>query len=138
MAGLNRSNWSVEIFLCEMFFQCCYLYWDMRQISCVWFSITHTGSTDFLGSTVLVDQKIWSNCLQVFCKETILETFVKFSIKLLFMTIHIVCLQNFLETNIAYLLICTRTCGYQGDKNVSLSESFAYVPNEWSLTELLK
>ena len=34
------------------------------------------------------------------------------------------------KTNISYPLIRTRTCAYQGVKNVSFSEDFAYVLNE--------
>ena len=36
-------------------------------------------------------------------------------------------------TNISNPLIRTRTCAYQGDKNVSFSENFAYVLNGWFL-----
>ena len=39
--------------------------------------------------------------------------------------------QNF-RKNISYPLICTRTCTYQGIRNVSFSENFAYLLNEWS------
>ena len=39
----------------------------------------------------------------------------------------------FRKTNISYPLIRTRTCTYQGVRNVSFSENFAYVVNEWSL-----
>ena len=39
----------------------------------------------------------------------------------------------FRKTNISYPLIRTRTCAYQGVRNVSFLESFAYVLNEWSL-----
>ena len=35
------------------------------------------------------------------------------------------------KTNISYPLIRTRRCAYQGARNVSLSESFAYVLNGW-------
>ena len=34
-------------------------------------------------------------------------------------------------------LISTRTCAYQGVRNVSFSENFAYVLNEWSLTDFV-
>ena len=44
------------------------------------------------------------------------STYAKFSKKLTFLT----------------PLICTRRCVHQGVRNVSLSESFAYVLNEWS------
>ena len=37
------------------------------------------------------------------------------------------------KTNVSYPLIRTRTCAYQGVRNVSFSENFAYVLNEWSL-----
>ena len=40
--------------------------------------------------------------------------------------------QNFPKTNISYLLIRTRTCEYQGVRNVSFSEHCACVINEWS------
>ena len=39
--------------------------------------------------------------------------------------------QNFPKTNISNLLIHTRTCAYQGVRNVSFSEDFAYVLNGW-------
>ena len=42
-------------------------------------------------------------------------------------------MPNFPITNIFYPLIRTRTCAYQGVKNISFSEKFAYVINEWSL-----
>ena len=35
----------------------------------------------------------------------------------------------FRKTKISYLLICTRTCVYQGVRNVSFSETFACVQN---------
>ena len=41
--------------------------------------------------------------------------------------------EIFQKTNIFYPLICTSTCAYQEVKNVSFSESFAYILNEWSL-----
>ena len=44
--------------------------------------------------------------------------------------IHLVRTQNFLKTNVSYPLIHTRTCAYQGVRNVSFSENFAYVLNE--------
>ena len=47
--------------------------------------------------------------------------------------IHLVRKQIFRETNISYPLIRTSTCAYQGVRNVSFSENFAYVLNEWSL-----
>ena len=37
----------------------------------------------------------------------------------------------FRKTNISNILIRTRTCAYQGVTNVSFSENFAYVLNEW-------
>ena len=39
----------------------------------------------------------------------------------------------FQKTNISYPLISTRTCVYQGVRNVSFSKNFANVFNEWSL-----
>ena len=42
----------------------------------------------------------------------------------------------FRKTNISYPLICTRTYAYQGVKNVSFSENFAYVLNGWPLGSL--
>ena len=48
--------------------------------------------------------------------------------------IHFVRLQNFQKTNISYSLIRNkRTCAYQGVRNVSFLENFAYVLNERSL-----
>ena len=44
--------------------------------------------------------------------------------------IHAVRMQNISKNS--YPLICTRTCAYQVVRNVSLSENFAYVLNEWS------
>ena len=41
--------------------------------------------------------------------------------------------QNFWKVNISYPLIRTRLCAYQGAWNVSFSENFANVINEWSL-----
>ena len=35
------------------------------------------------------------------------------------------------NTNISYPLICIRTCAYQGVRNISFLENFAYVRNEW-------
>ena len=43
---------------------------------------------------------------------------------------HFVRTQNFRKTNISYPLMRTRTCVYQGVRNVSFSENFAYVLNE--------
>ena len=40
----------------------------------------------------------------------------------------------FRKTNISNPLIRTRTCAYQGVRNVSFSENFAYVLNAWPLT----
>ena len=39
----------------------------------------------------------------------------------------------FRKTNISNLLIHTRTCAYQGVRNVSFSENFAHVLNGWLL-----
>ena len=39
----------------------------------------------------------------------------------------------FEKTSISYSLIRTCKCEYQGVRNVSFSEIFAYVLNEWSL-----
>ena len=39
----------------------------------------------------------------------------------------------FRKTNISYTLIRTHLCAYQGVRNVSFSENFANVINEWSL-----
>ena len=38
----------------------------------------------------------------------------------------------FRKTNISYPLIRTRTCAYQGLRNVSCSENFAHVLNGWT------
>ena len=40
--------------------------------------------------------------------------------------IHLVRTQNFPETNTSHHLIRTRTCTYQGVRNVSFLETFAY------------
>ena len=40
-------------------------------------------------------------------------------------------------TDISYPLIRTRTCPYQGVRNVSFSENFAYVLNEWSVNTFI-
>ena len=45
--------------------------------------------------------------------------------------IHLVSAQIFLETNTSYTLIRTRTCAYQGLRNISFSENFAHVLSEW-------
>ena len=37
----------------------------------------------------------------------------------------------FRKTNISNLMICTRTCAYQGVRNISFSENLAYVLNGW-------
>ena len=42
------------------------------------------------------------------------------------------------KTNISCRLIRTRTCAYQGVRNVSFSENFAFVLNKWSLMSLLE
>ena len=34
------------------------------------------------------------------------------------------------KTNISYLLVCTRMFAYEGVRNVSFSENFAYILNE--------
>ena len=36
----------------------------------------------------------------------------------------------FRRSNISYSLMCTRTCAYQGVRNVNFLEHFAYVLNE--------
>ena len=45
--------------------------------------------------------------------------------------------QIFRKSNISHPLIRTRTCAYQGVRNDSFSENFAYLLNEWFLTENL-
>ena len=45
--------------------------------------------------------------------------------------------QNFPKTNISDPLIHTRMCAYQGVRNVSFSENFAYVLNEWPLMDYI-
>ena len=48
--------------------------------------------------------------------------------------IYLVRMQKmFRKTNISYILIRTRTYAYQGVRNSSFSENFAYVLNEWPL-----
>ena len=47
--------------------------------------------------------------------------------------IHLVRTQNFPKTNVSCPLINTSTYAYQGFRNVSFSENFAYVLNEWLL-----
>ena len=47
--------------------------------------------------------------------------------------IHLVRLQNFPKN---YTLIRIRTCAYQGVRNISFSENFANVLNEWSLSTI--
>ena len=42
----------------------------------------------------------------------------------------------FRKTNISNSVIRTRTCVYQGFRNVSFSENFAYVLNGWSYSNL--
>ena len=48
--------------------------------------------------------------------------------------IHLLRTENFSKTNISYPNIRTSTCAYQGVRNVSFPENFAYVLNESSLT----
>ena len=45
-------------------------------------------------------------------------------------TFHLVPTQIFRETNISYRLIRTGTSAYQGIRNVSFLENFAYVINQ--------
>ena len=45
--------------------------------------------------------------------------------------IHFVHMQNFPKANISYFLMRTHTCVYQGVRNVSFLETFAYKPSEW-------
>ena len=52
-------------------------------------------------------------------------------IKNYFGIIHLVRTQIFWKTNISYLLIRTRMRAYQGARNFSFSENFAYALNEW-------
>ena len=47
--------------------------------------------------------------------------------------IYLVRTQKYLQTNISYPLIRTRTCAYQEERDVSISENFGYVLNGWSL-----
>ena len=46
--------------------------------------------------------------------------------------IYLVRTQIFRKINIAYPLICTRTCEYHWVRNISSSENFAYALNKWS------
>ena len=43
----------------------------------------------------------------------------------------------FRKTNTSYPLVCTRMFAYEGVRNVSFSENFAYILNEWSHTDYL-
>ena len=47
-------------------------------------------------------------------------------------------LEIFRKTNISNPLLRTRTCAHQGIRNVSFSETFAYVLNEWPLSGMSK
>ena len=47
--------------------------------------------------------------------------------------IYLVRTQKYLQTNISYPLIRTRTCAYQEERDVIISENFGYVLNGWSL-----
>ena len=42
----------------------------------------------------------------------------------------------FRKTNISNPLISTRTSAYQGDRNVTFAENFAYVLNGWPLPSI--
>ena len=44
--------------------------------------------------------------------------------------IYLVRTQTFRKTKISYPLVRTRACAYQGVRNVTFSEHFAYVLNE--------
>ena len=46
---------------------------------------------------------------------------------------HYVERKIFRKTNISYSLVWTRTCAFQGARNDSFSENFAYALNEWSI-----
>ena len=48
-------------------------------------------------------------------------------VKTKLMNLHV---KIFRKTKISYLLISTRTCAYQGIRNVSFAENCAYVLNE--------
>ena len=50
--------------------------------------------------------------------------------------IHLARAQNFPKTYISYPLINTRSCEYQGVRNISLWKIFANVLNEWSIRAL--
>ena len=58
------------------------------------------------------------------------SAYAKFSEKLTFITPWY---AHARKTNISYPLIRTRSCAYQGLRNVSFSENFAYVLSGWSL-----
>ena len=45
--------------------------------------------------------------------------------------IHLVSTQNFPKTIISYPVIRTHTCAHQGVRNVSFSENFMWLLNEW-------
>ena len=71
-----------------------------------------------------ISKKVTSMLLNVvlvhFCQVKFSNTFKKY-------------FQKILSPNISYPLTSTHTCAYQGIRNVSFSENFAYVLNEWSL-----
>ena len=58
---------------------------------------------------------------------------VELEIFLMLWISHLELSQNYPKTNISYPLIRTRTCAYQRVRNVSFSENFGNVLNEWSL-----
>ena len=56
-----------------------------------------------------------------------------FNFPFFFRIIHLVRTQMFRKTNISYPLVRTRTCAYQGVRNISFSGYFPYPLNEWFL-----
>ena len=81
------------------------------------FSILPNG---FLATQIYFLKTLHYRCLTVSLRGHPLSTYAKFSE----------------TTNISKPLIRTRMCAYQGVRNVSFSENFAYVLNGWPLIDL--
>ena len=88
---------------------------------------------DFFSKCDPVSKKLrtWSHLL----KKSLMENFIFRTVSWI---IHWASSQNFLKNSYSYPLIRTRTCTYQSVRNISFSENFANVLDEWPLTGIIE
>ena len=121
--ALNPSN------LTNMLWICCFQ-WQ----TCCEFAVSNLASSYFQLVMILFEAPLLSWCYQRHNKDPAKCLWWNFFLWKQGSSIKYV-RKIFRKTNISNFLIRTRTCAYQGVRNVSFSENFTYALNGWPLPD---